>query len=86
MTPRSQAYSTNKPDAITRKFCPVLFTKIPWIKAKVTVVVAMISGVRFLRNSSVSNRLGMKKRKNSRLRTIANMIKAAMAINVPKIQ
>ena len=86
ITPKSQAYSTSSPDAITRKFCPVLFTNRPCISAKVTVVVASITGVLFFRKSSVLNLFGMKKRKKSRLSTMAITMKAAIATKVPSIQ
>ena len=85
ITPSSHAYSTSNVDAITRKFCPVLFTNRPCISAKVTVVVAMMIAGRFLRYSGVSKRLGSSRRKNSWLSRMATSTNTPMAMNVPRI-
>ena len=58
ITPSSQAYSTSRLLAMMRKFWLDEARRMPMMTAKVIVVVAKITQVRFFLNSSVSRRLG----------------------------
>ena len=62
ITPSNHAYSTSKLAAIMTKFWSITISVTPKMRAKVTVVVAMMIHARFFINSSVRNRLGTTKR------------------------
>ena len=65
MTASSQANSTSRFEAIITKFCDVLLSNMPCIRAKVMVVVAMMMALCFFLKSSVLKRLGNMNLKNS---------------------
>ena len=73
ITPRSQANSTSRSDAMSRKFWSIAACMMPMMMAKVMVVVASTMLLRFFLNSSVLNRLGISQRKNTRLSSEAMM-------------
>ncbi len=71
MTPKSQAYSTSRFDAMRKKFWSVMVIMTPMMTANVMVVVAMVMLWRLARNSFVRNLLGSSQRKNTRFSSVA---------------